>query len=169
MHMKKNTGFTLIEVLVALGIFSIGALGLGKLMMVSVKSNGTAYMRSQATALSYAMLDYMRANRPETLQGPASGYSMPALSASAPAGATALDCATNACTGNQLALYDLARWYAQLKDPNNGLPGGLASIVLTQINGQTSVTVTVQWDDSISQQALQENVTPVSIAVTSVL
>jgi type IV pilus assembly protein PilV len=167
--MNKNSGFSLIEVLVALVIFSIGALGLGKLMMVSVKSNGTAYMRSQATALGYAMLDTMRANRAEALKGTGSGYSVPALTNVAPSGATGLDCSTAACTSQQLALYDLARWYAQILDPHSGLRTGQGSVVVTTAGGEAIVTVTLQWDDSISQNALAEAVTPASVSVTSVL
>jgi len=56
-------GFTLLEVLIALLVLSIGLLGIGKLMMLSARANDSAYMRSQATALAYTMLDAMRANR----------------------------------------------------------------------------------------------------------
>src|SRR5690349_24146052 len=60
---RPHEGFTLLEVLVALLVLSIGLLGIGKLMMLSARANDSAYMRSQATALAYTILDAMRANR----------------------------------------------------------------------------------------------------------
>ena len=43
MPMKRTqSGFSLIEVLVALIILSVGMLGMSKMMMVSMKSNGSA-------------------------------------------------------------------------------------------------------------------------------
>src|SRR5215472_10747619 len=56
-------GFTLLEVLIALLVMSIGLLGIGKMMMLSARANDSAYMRTQATALAYTILDAMRANR----------------------------------------------------------------------------------------------------------
>lgn len=55
-------GFTLLEVLIALLVFSIGLLGLAGLMVVSVKANNGAYLRTQASFLAQSMADRMRAN-----------------------------------------------------------------------------------------------------------
>jgi type IV pilus assembly protein PilV len=55
-------GFTLLEVLVAVLIFSLGLMGLAGLLAVSVKTNHAAYMRTQATFLAQGMADRMRAN-----------------------------------------------------------------------------------------------------------
>ena len=41
-------GFTLLEVLVAVLIFSLGLVGLAGLMVISVKTNQSAYLRTQA-------------------------------------------------------------------------------------------------------------------------
>lgn len=59
---RSTRGFSLIEVLVALLIFSIGLIGLAGLMVVSVKVNHSAFQRSQASFLAQAMSDRMRAN-----------------------------------------------------------------------------------------------------------
>lgn len=59
----RSGGFTLIEVLVAVVVLSIGLLGVGKMVLYSARANGSAYMRSEATEQAYAVLDYMRANR----------------------------------------------------------------------------------------------------------
>ena len=49
------------------GDTGIGLLGIAKLMLFSSHSNDSAYLRSQATALAYEILDDMRANRQEAI------------------------------------------------------------------------------------------------------
>ncbi|WP_395682627.1 type IV pilus modification protein PilV [Dokdonella sp.] len=62
MRIVSSRGFTLLEVLIALLIFSLGMLGLAGLMVVSVKTNQSAYLRTQASFLAQSMADRMRAN-----------------------------------------------------------------------------------------------------------
>lgn len=59
--MRKQTGSSLLEVLVAMVILAFGLLGLAGLQLNSVKSSHSAYLRSQATLLAYDMADRMRA------------------------------------------------------------------------------------------------------------
>lgn len=60
-------GLTLVEILIALVILSIGLLGLAGLQTASLKFNTSAYYRTQATALAYGLADRMRANRAAAL------------------------------------------------------------------------------------------------------
>jgi len=62
-------GATLIEVLGAMLVLSIGLLGLAGMQMTALKSNQSAYYRSQATVLAYDIIDRMRANRTDALNG----------------------------------------------------------------------------------------------------
>ena len=165
--MRKQNGFSLIEVMAALAVFSFGMLGMGKMLMLAMKSNSSAYSGTQATGLANAMLDRMRANRANSLQGGASNYSLPALTSSATFGAGP-NCATVACSSSDLATYDVATWLASLSSAS-ALPGGVGSIVLTTLNGQVSVAITVQWDDSVTQKALNEILNPASFTLTSTL
>ena len=55
---RKPRGIALVEVLVAMVVLSLGLLGIGKLVMTALKANDSAYMRSQATELAYAILDH---------------------------------------------------------------------------------------------------------------
>ena len=59
--MRRN-GFTLLEVLIALLVFSLGLIGMAGLLAVSVQTNHSAYLRTQATFLAQGMADRMRAN-----------------------------------------------------------------------------------------------------------
>lgn len=62
-------GLTLVEILVALLVLSIGLLGLAALQTTSLRFNTSAYYRTQATALAYDLSDRMRANRQAALDG----------------------------------------------------------------------------------------------------
>lgn len=65
MSVKKRVqrGVGLIEVLVALLIFSIGLLGLAQLQIRSLAQNNQAMSRSMATIFSYSIVDAMRVDR----------------------------------------------------------------------------------------------------------
>lgn len=65
----RQRGATLIEVLVAMLILSVGLLGLASMQMTALQSNQSAYYRSQATVLAYDIIDRMRANRADALNG----------------------------------------------------------------------------------------------------
>ncbi|MGH8041084.1 MAG: type IV pilus modification protein PilV [Rudaea sp.] len=62
MYRDNRQGFTLLEVLIALLVFSLGLLGMAGLLAVSVQTNHSAYLRTQATFLAQGMADRMRAN-----------------------------------------------------------------------------------------------------------
>ena len=146
---RQSGGFTLIEVLVAVIVLSIGLLGVGKMVLYSARANGSAYMRSEATQQAYAILDYMHANRIAASTG---SYNV-AIGA-IPAVGTDCFAAGPCTTPASIANYDVAQWKAQLAAV---LPAGDGSVT-TAVNAVTSqvmVTVTVQWDDSITQSTFK--------------
>jgi type II secretion system protein I len=55
-----NSGFTLIEVLVALAIFAIGILALTSLQAVYIGGNSSARMQTEATTLAAQMLERLK-------------------------------------------------------------------------------------------------------------
>jgi type IV pilus assembly protein PilV len=61
---RLQRGVTLLEVLITIIVLSIGLLGYAGLQTVSLKNNTSAFQRSQATLLTYDIVDRMRANRP---------------------------------------------------------------------------------------------------------
>lgn len=57
-----QNGFTLIEVLIAALVLSVGLLGLAGLQGIAQKLGHSAYQRSQAASLAYEIADAIRAN-----------------------------------------------------------------------------------------------------------
>lgn len=66
---RSQSGFTLLEILVAIVVLSIGLLGLAGLQAVSLNNNQTAYYRSIATQQAYDMADRIRANLTGVIAG----------------------------------------------------------------------------------------------------
>jgi len=152
---RINRGFTLVEVLVAVLVLSIGLLGVARLVLAAVKANDSAYFRGQAAALAYSILDEMRANRAYALTSP--GYTVGYGTYAAP-GATCTGVA-NTCTPGQIAQYDIYMWKQQLNAASavttGALPSGDGQIVMTNPGGagQVMATITITWDDSVAQWA----------------
>ncbi|HTW75536.1 MAG TPA: type IV pilus modification protein PilV [Steroidobacteraceae bacterium] len=147
-------GFTLIEVLIALVILSIGLLGVAKLVTGAVHADDSAYMRGQATQLAYELLDMMRANRPGAIAG---YYTDPAAYA---------NCANVACSDQTVAALDLYNWQNELAV---ALPSGTGTVIMnTDAFNDTTATITVSWDDSQAQWAFgtASGVTPGAMSVT---
>ena len=48
----RPRGFTILEVLIALLVFSLGLLGMAGLLVISVKTNHSAYLRTQASFMA---------------------------------------------------------------------------------------------------------------------
>jgi len=142
--MNKNTGFTLIEVLIAMLVLAVGLLGLAGLQATSLKNNQSAYNRSQATQFAYDMADRIRSNLAEANELATSTY----VTINPNAAAAQADCKTvsTTCTPADLAKNDLAQWYQDLIT----LPSVTTTPSTTRIDvdAPTRVyTITIIWDD----------------------
>ena len=133
---NRQRGFTLLEVLIALLVLSIGLLGLAGLQTIGLRSNQMANMRTTATTLVYDIIDRMRANPQGVIDG---DYKIDtATTPSSPP-----DCRSSACDTSELASFDLGEW----KNAIVRLPGGTGEI--TQVAGTPPVnTITVRWNES---------------------
>ena len=124
---KTQRGTTLVEVLVALVVLSVGLLGIAALQMTSLRNNRGAHLRSQAQVLAYDIADRMRANRNVAL---ANAYVV-ALGVT-PAGGT-------------LNALDLQEWKATLAQ---ALPSGDGEI--TRVGEMFRIRI--RWTDSLGVQ-----------------
>lgn len=62
--MTAQRGVTLIEVLVAMVVLSVGLLGMAGLQVSSLRANQSSYIRTQAVSQAYDILDEIRADLP---------------------------------------------------------------------------------------------------------
>lgn len=153
----QQNGATLIEVLVSLVILAIGILGLFALQVSSLRSNQNAYLRTQATLLSYDIVERVRSNPAGFQSG---NYNNPAA-------ALSNDCLASAgCNAAQMAWHDVAEWQAELalklpmgsgtvcidSTPTDGTPAAPACD-----NNGTTYALKTWWDedrDATSDQLL---------------
>lgn len=104
---RSQSGFTLLEILVAIVVLSIGLLGLAGLQAVSLNNNQTAYYRSIASQQAYDMADRMRAN----LAGIEGGHYDDLTDANTP-GSDPACVPGDACTEAEMAQADHFQWQA---------------------------------------------------------
>ncbi|MEJ2115279.1 MAG: type IV pilus modification protein PilV [Gammaproteobacteria bacterium] len=154
---KKFQGFTLMEVLVALAVLSIGLLGMAGMQLFSMKSSHSAYLQSQASYFAYDLIDKMRANPVGFDNG-----SYDTTYSSIPASPPNCQTTTATCSPTQLASFELAQWKCSLGSFKNDtacagaldltsvLPNGDGSVVR---NGD-DVTVTVQWQEGTNIESI---------------
>ncbi len=134
-------GLTLIEVLIALVVLSIGLLGLAGLQTTSLQSNTSAYHRTQATALAYDLADRMRANRNAALNDQYNGGFQTPPPACNPA-----------VGGGGTPATDLLAWRNALVCR---LPQGTGAVVRVDPDSN-EFTITIRWDDSRGVDGLMD-------------
>jgi type IV pilus assembly protein PilV len=131
-QLPHQKGVTMIEVLVAIIVLSIGLLGLAGLQSAGLTYNQSASFRSTATMMTYSILDSMRANRTGAING---SYNI-AIGTSIPSGIT-------------IPEQDLNNWLNELA---LRLPAGTGAVNVAD----NVVTVIIQWDDSRGTLAAQQ-------------
>ena len=144
---RRNSGSTLIEVLVSLLVLSGGLLSMGGLQTLSLRNNLTAYYRTQATVFANDMAERMRANLAAVDDGDYDDIT----------GADTAACFTAAgCTPAQMAAQDIDDWE---DDIATALPGGDSVVCLdsSQEDGTTAAmacdgagsvyAIKIWWDD----------------------
>jgi len=137
----KEGGFTLLEVLVALLVLTIGLLGLAALQASGTRYVHGSYLRSQAVIQAYDMADRIRANLPGVQAG--AYTSLSGIPSSPP------DCLGSTCSPGDMATFDLWQW----NTANAALlPAGAGSVAIAANTGGCAVancicTITVSWNE----------------------
>jgi type IV pilus assembly protein PilV len=141
-----SLGFTLLEILIAILVLSIGLLGLAGLQAASFRYNTDSYLRTQATLLAYDMMDRMRANPAAVSAG---NYDV-ANAAAATAAVSAYEscstcaCQTSSCSTADLVKYDLGTWFLRQREL---LPGAVDDPATITRDGTNKVTITMRWTE----------------------
>ncbi|MDR3419103.1 MAG: type IV pilus modification protein PilV [Nevskia sp.] len=160
--MKRESGISLIEVLVAVLVLSIGLLGIAGLQTAALTTNSISYQYSQAALMAESMAERMRANPQAFVLNSTPGYSMTAGTAP---GASSANCISQSCSNpSDQALWDEAIFYSQVTGAANnsgapvltvqtggsavaGLPSGATSISCTNpFPNNGTCLITVYWD-----------------------
>jgi len=133
----RQRGFSLLEVLIALLILGFGLLGFALLQTMNVRFVQSANYRTQATNLAYDLIDLMRVQRSDTLNGGA--YTTASFDAG---GVAASDGPCAWPTGATVTqAQNIARWRCQVVKTL----GDKAAANVSVTNGV--VTVGITWGD----------------------
>ena len=136
LHIQNLTnqifGFTLVEVLVALVIMSVGMLGIAGLYVHSMQAGRTSVLRHNAVTLAGDIADRIRAN-------PRAGaaYTLAGANNNCVGGG-------RNCTITEMASHDIFLWNQQATE---SLPNGLVNIGFNNGLVPPSYQITVSWTE----------------------
>lgn len=124
-------GFTLLEVLIAIVIVSVGMLGVAAMQATTLKNAGSSKYRSAAISLTSDMADRLRANLEGVMQGNGvvgTGYNRPRTTvADVVYNTPDPACRSGGCLPAAMVLDDLAAWQARLAA---NLPRGVGVVCI---------------------------------------
>jgi len=132
MSPNRVSGFTLIEVLIALIIMSVGMLGIAGLYVHSMQAGRTSMFRHHAVTLAGDVADRIRAN-------PRAFVAYEGAGANNNCVAAGID-----CTNLEMADNDIFLWQQQAADY---LPGGSVAIVFDNGVIPPTYEITVTWNE----------------------
>ena len=138
MDILNQKGFTLLEVLVAIVIVSIGLLAVAGMQTTAITANASARDATIAIQFAEEMADRIRLNAgdtPETYHGLDTN------------GGTATTC-TGLTAQNDPALGDCIQWRSRLQNASLGLSGARGTVTVTDdspISKTANITVTITW------------------------
>ena len=130
---RRQTGFSLVEVLITLVIMSVGMLGIAGLYVQSMQAGRTSMFRHHAVTLAGDVADRIRAN-PRA----AAAY-QDDVGANNNCVLGGIDCNPAAMAANDIFL-----WKAQAAET---LPGGDVTIVLDNAVIPPTYSITVSWNE----------------------
>jgi len=150
------SGFTLLELMIALVVLAIGVMGVIGLQVSTYKQLQTSHNYSKAAMLASDMADRILANQDEAING---NYTHESIPASEPDP----NCAQQPCSAAQLAIFDIWTWQTELagNDPNapdQSVPGSLPAASGEVYRDATTgeFRVLVRWDDDLSGSSGRE-------------
>lgn len=134
-------GFSLVEVMVALVVLSVGLLGIAKMQALGLSSNSVAGKRALAAVEADSLAAAMHENRAYWSSAAAVGV-WPALPAGVP---SCVQGAGAPCGPPALAAYDLMIWAQNL---NVLLPNAAGSVTCQLgVGGVVTCQVTINWSE----------------------
>ena len=130
---NRHKGFSLVEVLIALVIMSVGMLGIAGLYVQSLQAGRTSMLRHNAVTLAGDVADRIRANpRAGVIYQDSDGEDK--------------NCVDNGtdCDESEMAEHDIFLWKAQA---GATLPGGDVTITFDDVAFPNEYTINVNWTE----------------------
>ncbi len=158
--MTTSRGFSLVEVLVALFVISVGMLGIAKMQALAISSTGTAGSRAIVALEAAGLASAMHANRAYWANPGGTGGSLYTnISASSGTAAVMLgegnttsavdvtqDCVADTCDGYHMALVDLQNFGTALAQV---VPAANAFVTCQDTTVPLSCIITIKWLENI--------------------
>ena len=131
---RRQRGFSLIEVMIAILVLGVGLLGFALLQTMNVRFTKSAQQRTVATSLAYEVIDMMRMQRADAGLGAYNQIKYGTYGSVVPG-----NCARPAAADTA---SNIARWKCEVR---TALPDGEAEVTLGANGG---VRVDIRWGDS---------------------
>lgn len=131
---QAQTGSSLIEVLVTVTVLSLGIVAMASLQTTALRLGQSAYQRSQVVALSYQILDAMRANRAGAM---ANCYNLPRPNP-----------LPSVCQSDTIASIDLAAWQLAV---DTAMQPFTTETTISHTGNR--FTVTIGWDNPVQRSS----------------
>ena len=136
LNCRRQSGFSLVEVLIALVIMSVGMLGIAGLYVQGMQAGRTSMFRHHAVTLAGDVADRIRAN---PTAGVAYNHAANATGANNNCVTGGVDCNPAAMAGNDIFL-----WQAQADDT---LPAGDVAVVFDAGLNPPTYQITISWNE----------------------
>ncbi len=160
---KNQSGFSLIEIMIAALVLSIGILGVAGLQIIGMKGTQQSHMKQQAVAVLHSLTERMHSNKPGVTAGNYAADSNTFDCSALP------NCAVgNNCTPQQIATVDLHNifcGYQAGSAPNtSGVRFQAAGDVVSLSGGELDVScvtdcsdgelrLEIKWQEQVFDQA----------------
>ena len=132
----KQSGITMIEVLVAVLILAIGLLGVAGLQSISLKNTADVFFEQQAMSSAQDLTNRIMANQDAASSGD--------YADAPPTAAPSTDCSSTACSSAEMAAWDLWQWNDALTNGFGSPPSAAASV--TWDSAKEAYEIAITWD-----------------------
>ena len=142
--LRKQHGFSMLEILITLVIIATALLGTASLQIHAIRINQSGQFRTQAVFLASDIAERMVANPTAAIAG---NYAV----AQTNTASTAADCAAGACDSATLAAWDISQWENSII--TLGLPQASWEVTQMAAGNPSTYKIVINWTDRSSDKS----------------